>query len=71
MTFVDIPNRAAENVSYYTPTQIPPAGRAIQGDDMIPTLFQPIKIRGVQFHNRIFVRAHRFFFSNIQRSTDP
>lgn len=62
MTFTDIPNTAAENVSYYTPAQIPPAGQAIQGDDIIPTLFQPIKIRGVQFHNRIFVRVYLIYF---------
>lgn len=43
---------------YFTPAQIPPSGTALspQPDDKpIPKLFQSIKIRGVEFHNRIFV----------------
>ena len=51
-------NRPAPNTSYFTPAQNPPAGTAVdpQPDGKaIPTLFKPLKIRGVEFHNRIFV----------------
>ncbi|KAI0365791.1 FMN-linked oxidoreductase [Pilatotrama ljubarskyi] len=48
---------AAPNTSYFTPAQKPPAGTAAPSRDgkPIPTLFQPIKIRGLEFHNRLFV----------------
>jgi hypothetical protein len=51
-------NTAAPGIPYFTPEQNPPSGTAVnpQPDGKaIPKLFQPIKIRGVQFHNRIFV----------------
>ena len=52
-------NRPAPNTSYFTPAQFPPAGTAVdpQPDGKpIPTLFKPLKIRGVEFQNRIWVR---------------
>ncbi|TDL22724.1 FMN-linked oxidoreductase [Rickenella mellea] len=51
-------NVAAANTSYYTPAQNPPAGTGLdpQPDGRpIPKLFQPIRIRGVEFQNRIFL----------------
>ncbi|KAK6346637.1 hypothetical protein TWF696_006756 [Orbilia brochopaga] len=51
----DIPNVAAEGVSYFTSAQIPPAGTAIPNDKPIPKVFQPLTIRGVTFQNRIWV----------------
>lgn len=51
-------NVAAEGVPYFTPAQNPPAGTAIDPQPSgkpIPKLFQPLKIRGVEFQNRIFV----------------
>ncbi|OAX38157.1 FMN-linked oxidoreductase [Rhizopogon vinicolor AM-OR11-026] len=51
-------NRPAPAVSYFTPAQVPAAGTAFdpQPDGTpIPKLFQPIKIRGTTFHNRIFL----------------
>ncbi|TDL25125.1 FMN-linked oxidoreductase [Rickenella mellea] len=48
----------AANTSSYTPAQNPPSGTALdpQPDGRpIPKLFQPIKIRGVKFQNRIFL----------------
>ncbi|KAI0064221.1 FMN-linked oxidoreductase [Artomyces pyxidatus] len=51
-----ISNVPAPNVSYYTPLQFPPAGTAVESDDKpIPSLFQPLKIRGLEFQNRIAV----------------
>ena len=51
-------NRPAPNVPYFIPAQYPPAGTAFdpQPDGKpVPTIFKPIKIRGVEFHNRIWV----------------
>ena len=51
-------NAPAPNLPYFTPAQTPPSGTAFdpQPDGKaIPKLFQPLKIRGVEFHNRIFV----------------
>ncbi|KAF6764259.1 NADH:flavin oxidoreductase/NADH oxidase [Ephemerocybe angulata] len=51
-------NYAAPNAPYFTPIQDPPAGTAVvpqpSGKD-VPTLFQPLTIRGVTFQNRIFL----------------
>lgn len=47
---------AAQGVPYYTPAQTPPAGTALktsEGD--VPTLFTPLKIRGVELQNRFAV----------------
>ncbi|KIM91352.1 hypothetical protein PILCRDRAFT_810624 [Piloderma croceum F 1598] len=54
----NVPNPAAFGISYYTPAQVPAAGTAINPQprgDSIPLLFQPLKIRGVEFQNRIFL----------------
>ena len=51
-------NEPAANVPYFTPAQIPASGAALdpQPDGKpIPKLFQPIKVRGVEFQNRIWV----------------
>ncbi|KAK0495078.1 hypothetical protein EDD18DRAFT_1396401 [Armillaria luteobubalina] len=51
-------NVPAPGVSFFTPEQNPPAGTAVlpQPDGKsLPTLFQPITIRGMTFPNRIFV----------------
>ncbi|KAJ5776312.1 uncharacterized protein N7511_001323 [Penicillium nucicola] len=56
MSSPDIPNKPANGISYYTPAQDPPAGTAAspQSDGTKPPkLFQPFKVRGVTFHNRI------------------
>ncbi|KAG9313356.1 hypothetical protein JVU11DRAFT_5671 [Chiua virens] len=53
-----ITNRPAPSIPYFTPAQLPAAGTAYdpQPDGKpIPKLFQPIKIRGTTFHNRIFL----------------
>jgi 2,4-dienoyl-CoA reductase-like NADH-dependent reductase (Old Yellow Enzyme family) len=51
-------NEAAPGIPYFTPKQSPPAGTATNPQPngaAIPKLFQPIKIRGLEFQNRIFV----------------
>jgi 2,4-dienoyl-CoA reductase-like NADH-dependent reductase (Old Yellow Enzyme family) len=53
-------NVPAANVSFFTPAQPTPAGTAFnpQPDGKpIPKLFQPLKIRGVEFQNRFWVRT--------------
>ncbi|KAI0770470.1 FMN-linked oxidoreductase [Fomes fomentarius] len=47
-------NAPAPGIPYFTPAQYPPAGTAAD-DERTPTLFQPFKIRGVEFQNRIWV----------------
>ena len=52
-------NEPAQGVPYFTPAQIPPSGTAAdpQPDGKpIPKLFQPLRVRGVTFQNRIWVR---------------
>ncbi|KAL5513122.1 OYE32_2 [Sanghuangporus vaninii] len=68
-----IPNVPAPNTPYFTPAQVPPAGTALdpQPDGKpIPKLFQPIKIRGVEFHNRIFVSPMCMYSAQNGRMTD-
>ncbi|KZT66250.1 FMN-linked oxidoreductase [Daedalea quercina L-15889] len=51
-------NAPAPNVPYFAPAQYPPAGTALDpqpNGKPIPTLFKPLKIRGVEFQNRIFL----------------
>lgn len=58
MPFPDIENKAAPGISYYTPAQVPPAGTAAnpQSDGSTPPkLFQPFKLKGLTFPNRIGV----------------
>lgn len=53
-------NAPAPGAPYFTPFQNPPAGTAVvpqRSGKEIPKLFQPLKIRGVEFQNRIFVSA--------------
>lgn len=58
-------NVGAPNTPYFTPIQNPPAGTAFdpQPDGKpIPKLFQPLRIRGVEFQNRIWVRSVLAYF---------
>ncbi|KAG2108780.1 hypothetical protein BD769DRAFT_1392685 [Suillus cothurnatus] len=51
-------NKPAPAVPYFTPAQVPAAGTAFDpqpNGNHIPKLFQPIRIRGTTFHNRIFL----------------
>ena len=56
-TTTQIPNVPAPDVPFFTPAQYPPSGTAVADDaSSLPKLFQPIKIRGGEFQNRIWVR---------------
>ena len=60
MTAPAFENVPAPNVAFFTPKQSPPAGTAIvpQPDGKpVPTLFKPVKIRGLEMQNRIVVRT--------------
>lgn len=51
-------NIPAPNAPYFTPGQFPPSGTAIvpqRDGKRVPTLFQPLKIRGLELQNRIVV----------------
>ncbi|CAI7564952.1 unnamed protein product [Penicillium discolor] len=55
---VEIPNEPATGVSYFTPKQEPPAGTAVspdEGNPNLPKLFAPLRIRGLELHNRILL----------------
>lgn len=47
-------NTPADGIPYFTPAQSPPAGSAASSEPL-PKIFEPIRIRGVTFHNRIWV----------------
>ncbi|KAI0899344.1 FMN-linked oxidoreductase [Annulohypoxylon nitens] len=49
-----IVNKGAPNAPFYTPAQDPPAGTALN-QATTPTLFKPLKIRGVELQNRFAV----------------
>jgi hypothetical protein len=54
----DIANKPAKGISYFTPAQVPPAGSAAiphSDGSQPPKLFQPMKVRGLTFQNRIGV----------------
>lgn len=58
VTMPNIVNAPAPGIPYYTPSQYPAAGTAVdpQPDGKpIPTLFKPLTIRGVEFQNRLWV----------------
>ncbi|OCH92836.1 FMN-linked oxidoreductase [Obba rivulosa] len=51
-------NVPAPSVPYFTPIQIPASGTAVDPQldgKPVPSLFHPIKIRGVEFQNRIWL----------------
>ncbi|KAL1745082.1 NADH:flavin oxidoreductase 1 [Schizophyllum fasciatum] len=51
-------NKAATGVSFFTPAQDPPSGTALDpqpNGNPIPKLFTPLKIRGLQMQNRIWL----------------
>lgn len=50
-------NRAALDMPYFTPAQLPPAGTALVTKDTktVPKLFKPLKLRGLTLNNRITV----------------
>ncbi|KAF8623842.1 hypothetical protein AX15_006164 [Amanita polypyramis BW_CC] len=50
-------NEPAPNVPYFVPVQVPPAGTAAPAspEGSLPKVFQPLKIRGVELPNRIFL----------------
>ncbi|CAJ2513409.1 Uu.00g015280.m01.CDS01 [Anthostomella pinea] len=47
-------NKGAANSPFYTPAQDPPAGTALDPASA-PTLFQPLRVRGLELHNRFVV----------------
>ncbi|KAH7197536.1 uncharacterized protein B0J16DRAFT_21466 [Fusarium flagelliforme] len=49
-----IQNKAASGVPYFTPAQEPPAGTPLKTDSA-PTLFKPLRTRGVELQNRFVV----------------
>ncbi|EXF80564.1 hypothetical protein CFIO01_04271 [Colletotrichum fioriniae PJ7] len=53
-----VQNPAAKNAPYYTPSQSPPSGTALQSptsSSPLPKLFTPLKIRSLTLQNRLFL----------------
>ncbi|KAF5366018.1 hypothetical protein D9758_006715 [Tetrapyrgos nigripes] len=48
-------NKPAPGIPFFSPTQNPPSGTPVEGQPNTAKLFTPIKIRGLEFQNRIFV----------------
>ncbi|KAJ6786573.1 hypothetical protein PWT90_09335 [Aphanocladium album] len=48
-------NKAAPGVPFYTPAQVPPIGSVEENQAAAPSLFQPIKVRGLEQQNRVVV----------------
>ena len=56
-------NIPAPDVPYFTPAQVPASGTAVApqpNGNPVPSLFQPIKIRGLEMQNRIVVSISPF-----------
>jgi 2,4-dienoyl-CoA reductase-like NADH-dependent reductase (Old Yellow Enzyme family) len=45
----------APGVPFFTPSQNPPAGTALEPDNNVPTLFTPLTLRGLTLQNRFVV----------------
>ncbi|KAM5356225.1 hypothetical protein ACJ41O_002871 [Fusarium nematophilum] len=54
MTLESIENKPAPGVPYFTPAQEPPAGTPLEPASA-PTVFKPLRIRGVELQNRFGV----------------
>ncbi|KAF5026763.1 hypothetical protein F66182_1117 [Fusarium sp. NRRL 66182] len=54
MGFEDLENKPASGSPYFTPAQEPPAGTPLKNDSA-PTLFKPLRVRGVELKNRFVV----------------
>ncbi|KAI0331806.1 FMN-linked oxidoreductase [Cubamyces sp. BRFM 1775] len=70
---VELVAKPAPNTSFWTPAQEPPAGTAAPPKDgkSIPSLFQPIKIRGLELHNRLIVAPMGMISGNHDGSVTP
>ncbi|CAH0048002.1 unnamed protein product [Clonostachys solani] len=65
----DLSNPGAEGVPFFTPAQSPPAGTALDASTA-PTLFRPLKIRGVTLQNRFVVSPMCTYSARDGHATD-
>lgn len=63
-------NVPAPNTPYFTPVQSPIVGTAANVDEKTPTIFTPIKIRDVDFQNRIWVAPMCMYSADKGHLTD-
>ncbi|OBZ67701.1 putative NADPH dehydrogenase C23G7.10c [Grifola frondosa] len=71
---IDIVSEPAPNTPYFTAAQVPAAGTIIEPQPdgkATPLLFQPIKIRGVEFHNRIVVSPMAQYSADYNGAVTP
>jgi 2,4-dienoyl-CoA reductase-like NADH-dependent reductase (Old Yellow Enzyme family) len=70
---VSIDNPAAPGAPYYTPAQKPPSGAFVTShspETPQPKLFTPLTVRGVSFHNRLFLAPLCQYSANNGYATD-
>jgi 2,4-dienoyl-CoA reductase-like NADH-dependent reductase (Old Yellow Enzyme family) len=60
----------APGIPYYTPAQTPPAGTALETDAEVPTLFTPLKLRGMTLQNRFAVSPMCMYSADDGHLTD-
>ncbi|CAG9939271.1 unnamed protein product [Clonostachys rosea f. rosea IK726] len=65
----DLSNPGAEGVPFFTPAQNPPAGTALDASTA-PTLFRPLRIRGVTLQNRFVVSPMCTYSARDGHATD-
>jgi 2,4-dienoyl-CoA reductase-like NADH-dependent reductase (Old Yellow Enzyme family) len=69
MAPLNLHNKGAAGIPYYTPAQEPPAGTA-EDPDTAPTLFQPVRTGPVELHNRIVVSPMCMYSADDGHLTD-
>ncbi|EJD49499.1 NADH:flavin oxidoreductase/NADH oxidase [Auricularia subglabra TFB-10046 SS5] len=63
-------NKPVEGASQYYPANSPPIGTAYPANKTVPHLFRPLKLRDVEFKNRIFVSPMCQYSSDNGHATD-
>ncbi|KAL2256290.1 hypothetical protein VTK26DRAFT_1889 [Humicola hyalothermophila] len=63
-------NPPASGVPFYTPAQEPPAGTALDTGAEVPTLFTPLRLRGMTLQNRFAVSPMCMFSADDGHLTD-
>ena len=61
----------AQGVPYFTPRQDPPVGTPLPGQENLPTVFTPLKIRGVTLPHRITVSPMCTYSESLPTTSRP
>lgn len=61
----------ADGVPYFTPKQDPPVGTPLPGQENVPTVFTPLKIRDVTLQHRITVSPMCTYSESVSAAMGP